>query len=97
MNQCSFCGNSITQGTGLIYVKRTGKRFDFCSRKCENNLMQMDRNPRNYKWTKEYWKEKGIQEKKTSGASAGKEEKAGAHDKAAGKTHEVIKKKKKKK
>jgi large subunit ribosomal protein L24e len=89
MVDCSFCGNSITQGTGIIYVRKTGKRFDFCSRKCEKNLLLLKRSPRKFKWTQEYWKEKGLQQKKVKAKTEAKDVKATGKKK--------VKKKKKKK
>jgi large subunit ribosomal protein L24e len=53
---CSFCGNEIELGTGKMFVKRDGKVFYFCSRKCEKNMLELRRNPRKLKWTKHYRK-----------------------------------------
>ena len=51
---CSFCGTGIQKGTGKIFVKKTGKRYNFCSTKCEKNMIKLKRNPRKVNWTKEY-------------------------------------------
>lgn len=56
MANCSFCGISIPKGTGKIYVKKEGKVLDFCSTKCEKNMIKLNRKPRNIKWTSEYHK-----------------------------------------
>jgi len=53
---CSFCGKTIKKGTGIMFVKKDGTTFNFCSRKCEKNLLKLKRNPRNTKWTNEYHK-----------------------------------------
>ena len=53
---CSFCGEEIEPGTGKMYVRRDGKVFYFCSRKCEKNMLELGRNPRKLKWTKCYRK-----------------------------------------
>lgn len=55
---CDFCGNSIEKGTGKIYVLKIGKILNFCSSKCEKNLIKLKRKPVFYKWTKHF--EKGI-------------------------------------
>jgi len=55
---CSFCGKEMKKGTGLLYVKKDGTTFRFCSSKCEKNLLKLKRNPRNIKWTKEHHKQK---------------------------------------
>jgi large subunit ribosomal protein L24e len=52
MAKCNFCGENIKKGTGKIYVEITGKALNFCSSKCEKNLLKLKRNPRKFKWTK---------------------------------------------
>lgn len=37
MPNCSFCEKKIETGTGMMFVKATGKVFWFCSKKCEKN------------------------------------------------------------
>lgn len=54
MVNCSFCGTNIERGTGLTYVKKDGKILHFCSRKCEKNMIQLGRKPRNVTWTAEH-------------------------------------------
>jgi large subunit ribosomal protein L24e len=56
MVKCSFCGVEISQGTGLIYVKKDAKVLDFCSRKCEKNLLKLGRKSRTTKWTDSFVK-----------------------------------------
>jgi len=56
MVKCSFCGKTIPQGTGLMYVKKDAKIIYFCSRKCEKNLLKLKRKPRTQKWTESYVK-----------------------------------------
>lgn len=59
MAKCSFCGNIIVKGTGKIFVFKSGKINNFCSNKCEKNMLKLKRKPRKFKWTKYY--EKGVQ------------------------------------
>lgn len=59
MPKCSFCGKLIPKGTGKIFVFKSGKINNFCSSKCEKNMLKLKRKPRNFKWTKFY--EKGLQ------------------------------------
>lgn len=54
MPACSFCGENVSKGTGKIYVKKDGKRLDFCSSKCEKNMIILKKNPRKYKWSAFY-------------------------------------------
>lgn len=49
--KCGFCGHDIPPGTGKIFVRKTGKATNFCSNKCEKNLIKLGRLPRNFKWT----------------------------------------------
>ena len=56
MARCSFCGYMVSKGTGKIYVEKGGKVLNFCSMKCEKNMLKLKRNPRKLKWTKFYVK-----------------------------------------
>ena len=58
MVDCTFCGTDILKGTGLTYVKKDAKILYFCSRKCEKNMIQLKRKPRNILWTAEARKAK---------------------------------------
>ncbi|MCF7866628.1 50S ribosomal protein L24e [Candidatus Woesearchaeota archaeon] len=54
MVKCDFCGTEITKGTGKLFVKKDGKVINFCSNKCEKNLLKLKRKPRTTTWTNEY-------------------------------------------
>ncbi|MFH0978693.1 MAG: 50S ribosomal protein L24e [Candidatus Woesearchaeota archaeon] len=56
MAKCSFCGETLKPGTGKMYVKKDGKILYFDSNKCEKNMIKLGRNPRKFKWTKNYQK-----------------------------------------
>ncbi|MFP4524173.1 MAG: 50S ribosomal protein L24e [Candidatus Woesearchaeota archaeon] len=63
MTSCDFCGTTITQGTGKMYVQKDGKILRFCSNKCEKNTLQLKRKPRETRWTKEYTQiKKGVKQ-----------------------------------
>ncbi|MDD5331928.1 MAG: 50S ribosomal protein L24e [Candidatus Nanoarchaeia archaeon] len=66
MARCSFCGKIIEKGSGKLFVFKSGKTNDFCSNKCEKNLLKLKRKPRKYKWTHSF--EKGVkkEEKKVT-------------------------------
>ncbi len=51
MITCYFCGKEIPKGTGIIYVKKDGKAFYFCSSKCKKNSLKLKREGRRTKWT----------------------------------------------
>ncbi len=63
MVKCEFCGNELARGTGKMYVKKDGRIFNFCSSKCEKNLLKLDRVPREHKWTQAFRK---LKEKTTT-------------------------------
>ncbi len=58
MAKCNFCGNQISQGTGILYIRNDGRMLNFCSSKCKKNLIKLGRNPVKFKWTKFYKKGK---------------------------------------
>jgi len=64
--KCSFCGVQIKEGTGMIYVLKTGKAYTFCSKKCEKNQLKLKRKPAAVKWTEAHRKEKERGKKKVS-------------------------------
>ena len=48
---CSFCGADIEPGTGKLYIKKDGTKYNFCSNKCQKNQIGLKRVNRNVKWT----------------------------------------------
>ncbi|KAA0003866.1 MAG: 50S ribosomal protein L24e [Thermoplasmata archaeon] len=48
---CTFCGGEIEPGTGMMYVKKDGTVYHFCSSKCKKNLLYLGREPRKVRWT----------------------------------------------
>jgi len=72
---CSFCGNDIEPGTGMMFIKKEGTVFFFCSSKCRHNLLDLGRVPRWTRWTVTYQRAKGTAiEPAPEGASAPTEE-----------------------
>lgn len=55
MVRCSFCNKEIDKGTGTIFVYKSGKIVNFCSMKCEKNLLKLKRNPENFKWARRWF------------------------------------------
>lgn len=49
--KCSFCGTTLSAGTGKMFVKTDGKILYFCSRTCEKHMVKFDRKPRETRWT----------------------------------------------
>jgi len=48
--KCSFCGQRVEPGTGLVFVRNDGSMRWFCSSKCRKNSIKLRRNPRKVKW-----------------------------------------------
>lgn len=61
MVKCSFSGEDIPRGTGIMYVTKTGRVLYFKDRKAEKNMMELGRVPRRTRWTREFF---SIKEKK---------------------------------
>jgi large subunit ribosomal protein L24e len=51
MVKCSFCGESVPEGKGKMFVKNDGRVFNFCASKCQKNF-RMKRVGKNVRWTK---------------------------------------------
>ncbi|MFA6530298.1 MAG: 50S ribosomal protein L24e [Candidatus Micrarchaeia archaeon] len=56
MVMCSFCGDELKKGTGVMYAKRDGTLFYFCSSKCKKNQLGLGREGRKQKWTTSFKK-----------------------------------------
>ena len=54
MVKCDFCKENIEPGTGKMLVMKDARVFNFCSTKCEKNMMKMHRKPRLTRWTGEF-------------------------------------------
>jgi len=53
---CSFSGEEIEPGTGLMYIKRDGSILWFKNSKTRKNAVKLKRNARRVKWTRHYVK-----------------------------------------
>ncbi len=70
MASCSFCANSIPKGTGILYAKKDGTIFYFCSSKCRRNRLVLGREGRRKKWTRASRLAKGLEKKLDEPATA---------------------------
>jgi large subunit ribosomal protein L24e len=50
--QCSFCADEIEPGTGMMFVKRDGTVFHFCSSSCRKQQLHLGRVGHRFKWTR---------------------------------------------
>ena len=51
MVNCSFCDTEVEKGSGMMFVKKDGTVFYFCSSKCRKNSTNLRREGRRQKWT----------------------------------------------
>ncbi|MBW3582420.1 MAG: 50S ribosomal protein L24e [Euryarchaeota archaeon] len=51
---CSFCGNNVEPGTGMMYIKRDGTVLMFCTSKCRKNMLELKRVPRRVRWSQHF-------------------------------------------
>tara|TARA_Y100000310_G_C20253663_1_gene610288 strand:- start:139 stop:360 length:222 start_codon:yes stop_codon:yes gene_type:complete len=51
MVKCSFSGEEITPGTGIMFVKKDGTILHFKNSKCKRNMLKLKRKPYNVAWT----------------------------------------------
>ena len=56
MVKCSFSGEEIEPGTGLMYITKEGKVLYFKNKKCEKNYLKLGRKPLETKWSSRYTK-----------------------------------------
>ena len=52
--KCTFCGEDVKKGTGVLFAKADGTVHSFCSSKCKHNLMKLRRSGIKTKWTRSY-------------------------------------------
>jgi large subunit ribosomal protein L24e len=50
--QCSFCAREIEPGTGMMFVKRDGQVFNFCTSSCRKQQLHLGRVGHRFKWTR---------------------------------------------
>ncbi len=83
MANCSFCDGPVSKGTGMIYVKKDGTIYNFCSSKCRKNNLDLGREGRRQKWTPAAKKFMARQATKAETEKAGKKPAAAPASKAA--------------
>lgn len=63
MVKCSFSGEDIPRGTGVMYVTKTGKVLHFKNSKALKNMIDLGRVPRRTGWTGEFFTIKNKERK----------------------------------
>jgi|SRR5208282_306591 len=49
---CSFCAREIEPGTGMMFIKRDGTVFNFCTSSCRKQQLNLGRVGHRFKWTR---------------------------------------------
>ena len=85
MPTCSFSGQKIPPGTGMMYVLKDGKVLWFKDSKSMKNHLKLKRKPVKTRWTEYYRKEhnKGVKAEPAVKTTAEKETKVAKKGKSA--------------
>ncbi|MGI0140816.1 MAG: 50S ribosomal protein L24e, partial [Thermoplasmata archaeon] len=70
--QCSFCADEIEPGTGMMFVKRDGTIFNFCSSSCRKQQLHLGRVGHRRKWTRAHAMKRAQAHAQGRGATAAK-------------------------
>lgn len=57
---CHFCRKTIPEGTGILFVKKDGTSYYFCSSKCEKNQIKLKRKAAKIVWARKSKKSKSL-------------------------------------
>jgi len=68
--QCSFCAREIEPGTGMMFVKRDGTVFHFCSSSCRKQQLYLGRVGHRFKWTRAHALKKSAERSNAARSSA---------------------------
>jgi len=63
MVKCDYCGKNIEKGTGKMFIKDSGKIINFCTKRCEKDMLVFGRKSREQKWTDVAHAEKAASKK----------------------------------
>jgi large subunit ribosomal protein L24e len=69
---CSFCAGEIEPGTGMMFVKRDGSIFHFCSSSCRKQQLHLGRVGHRLKWTRAHAIKRQTEQSSAAGRAAGK-------------------------
>jgi large subunit ribosomal protein L24e len=69
--QCSFCAAEIEPGTGMMFVKRDGTIFHFCTSSCRKQQLHLGRVGHRLKWTRAHALKKAADRSAAAARPAG--------------------------
>ena len=58
MHKCTFCGREFVHGTGMLFIKKDGTLYWFCSKRCRVFMLKHKKDSRKIKWTAYYGQER---------------------------------------
>src|SRR5271166_3136817 len=68
--QCSFCAGEIEPGTGMMFVKRDGTVFHFCTSSCRKQQLHLGRVGHRLKWTRAHALKRAAEQAGSKSAEA---------------------------
>ncbi len=69
--QCSFCAREIEPGTGMMFIKRDGQVFNFCTSSCRKQQLHLGRVGHRFKWTRAHELKRAADRSSAQKAPAG--------------------------
>ena len=67
---CSFCAGEIEPGTGMMFVKRDGSVFHFCSSSCRKQQLHLGRVGHRLKWTRAHLIKRQTEQSSAAGKTS---------------------------
>jgi large subunit ribosomal protein L24e len=67
---CSFCAGEIEPGTGMMFVKRDGSIFHFCTSSCRKQQLHLGRVGHRLKWTRAHAIKRQTEQSSAAGKAA---------------------------
>lgn len=67
---CSFCAGEVEPGTGMMFVKKDGTAFFFCSSVCRRDQLKLGRVGHRFKWTRAYQSKKALEMSQAAASAA---------------------------
>jgi large subunit ribosomal protein L24e len=68
---CSFCAREIEPGTGMMFIKRDGTVFNFCTSSCRKQQLNLGRVGHRFKWTRAHELKRAADRSSAQRAPAG--------------------------
>jgi large subunit ribosomal protein L24e len=73
---CSFCAGEIEPGTGMMFIKRDGTVFHFCTSSCRKQQLHLGRVGHRLKWTRAHALRRQTEQSSAAGKLAAEKARA---------------------